>query len=78
MWLIQVSVLKVYISKNWYHQNKVVWNNLTLGGFISFSMMKPKNVVENVNRVEIFITNNSMLRVGLYKIYILCLGLGFT
>lgn len=49
---------------------------LTLGGFISTSYMKPVNVVENINGVEIFKTINSPLRVGLYGVGVVGLGLG--
>ncbi len=51
---------------------------MTLGGLISVNMMKPKNIVENVNGVEIFKTINSPLRVGLYTTGIIGLGLGAT
>jgi FtsH-binding integral membrane protein len=49
---------------------------MTLGGFIGASYMKPTNVVENVNGVEIFKTVNSPLRIGLYSMGVLGLGLG--
>jgi FtsH-binding integral membrane protein len=51
---------------------------MTIGGLISVNMMKPKNIVENVNGVEIFKTINSPLRVGLYTTGIIGLGLGAT
>ena len=49
---------------------------MTLGGLIGASYMKPTNVVENVNGVEILKTVNSPLRIGLYSMGILGLGLG--
>ncbi len=41
-------------------------------------MMKTQNVVENVNRVKIFKNNRLLIRDGLYKTYILDLGLGIA
>lgn len=51
---------------------------MTLGGFIGASYMNPTNVVENKNGVEIFKTVNSPLRMGLYGMGVLGLGLGAT
>lgn len=49
---------------------------MTLGGFIGASYMKPTNIVEKVNGIEIFKTVNSPLRIGLYSMGVLGLGLG--
>jgi FtsH-binding integral membrane protein len=49
---------------------------MTLGGFIGASYMKPTNVVETDNGIEIFKTVNSPLRIGLYSMGVLGLGLG--
>ena len=49
---------------------------MMLGGFISTSYMKPINVVENINGVEIFRTTNSPLRMGMYGMGLMGLGLG--
>lgn len=51
---------------------------MTLGGFVGASMMKPIDTVENVNGVEIFKTTNTPLRLGLYSMGVMGLGLGAT
>jgi FtsH-binding integral membrane protein len=51
---------------------------MTLGGFISTNYIKPINVVEKINNVEIFKTINSPLRIGLYGMGVLGLGLGMA
>lgn len=48
---------------------------MTLGGFIGASYMKPLNVIERINGVEIFKTTNSPARLGLYGMGIAGLGL---
>ncbi len=48
---------------------------MTFGGFVGASLMKGANVVENVNGVEVFKTANSKLRLGLYGMGVLGLGL---
>lgn len=47
----------------------------TLGGFISSYRMKPIDHVENINGVEIYKTTNTPLRVGLFSLGVLGLGL---
>lgn len=49
---------------------------MTLGGFRGASYMQPKNVIDNSTGVEIFKTVNSNLRLGLYGMGVLGLGLG--
>jgi len=48
---------------------------MTLGGFIGANYMKPLNVVEKTQGVEIFRTTNPPLRLGLYSMGVLGLGL---
>jgi len=48
---------------------------MTLVGFIGSSYMKPTNVVENTNGIEVFKTVNSPARLGLYGMGVLGLGL---
>lgn len=49
---------------------------MTIGGFVGTNYMRPMNVVERINGVEIFKTVNNPARLGLYGMGILGLGLG--
>ena len=49
---------------------------MTIGGFVGTQYMRPVNVIEKINGVEIFKTINSPTRLGLYGMGILGLGLG--
>ena len=49
---------------------------MTIGGFVGTTYMKPYNVIEKMNGVEIFKTVNSPARLGLYGMGVLGLGLG--
>ena len=49
---------------------------MTIGGFVGAQYMRPQNVIEKINGLEIFKTINSPARLGLYGMGILGLGLG--
>lgn len=49
---------------------------MTIGGFVGAQYMRPTNIVQKINGVEIFKTTNSPLRLGLYGMGILGLGMG--
>lgn len=81
-----LSILGALGSTALFMSMPFVWTNMgiscilgaimTIGGFMGTTYMRPVNVVEKINGVEIFKTMNNPARLALYGVGIAGLGLG--